>query len=67
MSFVVPEGLVVFSKTVCPKCVTIKKQLKAEGKEFTEIKVDENQDAYQFLVSSGFRSVPVVFQDGVVV
>ena len=61
------EGLVVFSKSVCPNCVTVKNKLKAQGKEFTEIKLEENPEALAFLKEQGFRSVPVVMQDGVVV
>lgn len=61
------EGLVVFSKNVCPHCVTVKNKLKAQGREFTEIKLEENPEALVFLKEQGFRSVPVVMQDGVVV
>lgn len=61
------EGLIVFSKNVCPNCVTVKNKLKAQGKEFTEIKLEENPEALAFLKEQGFRSVPVVMQDGVVV
>lgn len=65
MSFVVPDGVVVFSKDVCPNCVTMKNILKQAGVEYTEIKVDENLDALMFLKQAGFRSVPVMFKDGV--
>lgn len=66
MSFVIPNGVVVFSKNVCPNCVTLKNVLKQNNVEYTEIKVDEDVDALMFLKESGFRSVPVMFKDGVV-
>lgn len=67
MSFVVPKGLVVFSKNVCPNCVTVKNKLKAQGKDYTEIKLEENPEALSFLKEQGFRSVPIVMLDGEVV
>lgn len=60
-------GVVVFSKEVCPNCVTLKNQLKAKNIAFTEIKVDEDFEALTYLKQSGFRSVPVLMKDGVVV
>lgn len=61
------KGVVVFSKEVCPNCVTLKNQLKTKNITFTEIKVDEDFEALIYLKSSGFRSVPVLMKDGVVV
>ena len=60
-------SVVVYSKTVCPNCVTLKNQLKAKGVEFTEIKVDEDMEALAYLKQQGFRAVPVLMKDGVVV
>ena len=60
-------SVVVYSKTVCPNCVTLKNQLKSKGIEFTEIKVDEDMKALAYLKQQGFRAVPVLMKDGVVV
>lgn len=64
MSFNIPEGYVMFSKSVCPNCVTLKQRLITKNIPFTEIKVDEDTEAREFLVVQGFRSVPVLFVDG---
>ena len=64
MSFNLPDGYVVFSKSVCPNCVTLKQRLITKNIPFTEIKVDEDTEAREFLVGQGFRSVPVLFVDG---
>lgn len=64
MSFNVPSGYVVFSKSVCPNCVTLKQRLITKNIPFIEIKVDEDTEAREFLVGQGFRSVPVLFVDG---
>lgn len=62
--FNVPMGYVVFSKSVCPNCVTLKNRLISQGVTFTEIKVDEDDNARSFLISKGYRSVPVLYVDG---
>ena len=62
--FVVPDGLVVFSKANCAGCVQLKSKLEAQDKSYFEYKIDENQDAANFVISKGFRSMPVVFLDG---
>lgn len=61
------SGVVVFSKSICPNCVTLKNQLNAKGISFTEIKVDEDMEALAYLKQQGFRAVPVLMKDGVVV
>lgn len=62
--FIVPDGYVVFSKSVCPNCVTLKNRLISQGVTFTEIKVDEDDNARSFLIGKGYRSVPVLYVDG---
>jgi glutaredoxin-like protein NrdH len=67
MSFVVPEGYVVFSKNVCPNCVTLKNKLNYQSIPYTEIKLEDTPEALTFLKEQGFRSVPVLMLDGKVV
>lgn len=64
MSFVVPEGLVVFSKSNCPACEELKAKLKEQETEYVEVKIDTKPEARDFIISKGFRSMPVVFKDG---
>jgi glutaredoxin len=62
------EGLVVFSKQgFCPNCVKLRAKLQSKGAVYTEYKVDVDTEAYTFLRSKGFSSVPVMFLDGEVV
>lgn len=63
-NFVVPEGLVVFSKNNCPACNQLKDKLKIQNKVFTEINIQENSSAQEFIINKGFRSMPVVFLEG---
>jgi glutaredoxin len=63
-NFVVPQGLVVFSKNNCPACNQLKDKLKFQNKVFTEINIQENSAAQEFIINKGFRSMPVVFLDG---
>lgn len=61
------EGLIVFSKSICPNCVTVKRKLEVLGQQYSEICVDEDPEALNFLKGKGFRSVPVVMLDGNVI
>ena len=56
--------LTVYSKTVCPYCVNAKNFLKAKGIEFSEINIEENEEARQFLKDKGHRTVPQIYKDG---
>lgn len=61
-------GLVVFSKEgFCPNCVKLKARLQSKGKEYTEYKVDVDPEAFAFLRSKGFSSVPVMMLNGEVI
>ena len=56
--------LTVYSKNNCPFCDQAKGLLKLKNIAFEEIKVDENPDARQFIVSEGHRTVPQIYKDG---
>jgi glutaredoxin len=56
--------LVIYSKNNCPNCVTLKGRLKIAGLDFMEVNVDSDASQRAFLVSSGHKSVPQVYQDG---
>lgn len=59
------KGIVVFSKAVCPNCDIVKKKLKAQGIDFVEVKLEDSPEALNMIKSKGYRSVPVVWKDGV--
>jgi glutaredoxin 3 len=56
--------LTVYSKANCPFCDQAKSLLKLKNIAFEEIRVDENPDARQFIVSEGHRTVPQIYKDG---
>ncbi len=58
-------NVVVYSKANCPQCVIVKSDLKAKGIDFTEVRVDQDPAAREFLIAKGHRSAPVVYVDGV--
>jgi len=42
------DKLIVYSKTNCPGCVTLKNKLKAEGKEFVEVVLGQDMSIEAF-------------------
>ena len=56
--------ITVYSKNNCPYCVQAKNLLTLKGINYTEIKIDENADAKEFVVGEGHRTVPQIYQDG---
>lgn len=53
--------LTVYSKTVCPYCVNAKNWLKMKKIPFTEVNVEENDQARQRMQAMGLRTVPQIF------
>jgi len=56
--------LTVYSKNNCPFCVKAKYLLEQKGIAFEEIKIDENPEAREFVMSAGHRTVPQIYQNG---
>lgn len=54
-----PE-ITVYTKTVCQPCKATKRKLAKHSIPFTEINVEENADAAQFLRDGGYTEAPVV-------
>lgn len=62
-----PEPLTMYTTTWCAFCRRLKSQLAAEGIEITEVNIEEDPDAadYVMSVNGGFQTVPtVLFPDG---
>jgi glutaredoxin len=57
----------VYSKTNCPGCTVVKKKLEQLGYGYLEVNIDKDQNAKQWLIDQGHRSVPVVLFNGKVV
>ncbi len=55
----------VYSKRVCPYCVSAKRLLGRKGVAFEEIDVEHDEEKRAWLVgASGQRTVPQIFVDG---
>jgi glutaredoxin len=58
------QGMIVYSKTICPKCLWIKSELEQKELEYQEINIDKNTEARQKIIEAGILSVPVVEING---
>lgn len=56
--------LTVYSKKHCPFCDQAKALLKRKDIPFEEIKIDENEQAREFILSKGHRTVPQIYHRG---
>ena len=56
--------LTVYSKTVCPYCVNAKNFLKAKNIPFEEINIEQSDEARQFIIDKGHRTVPQIYFQG---
>lgn len=59
----VPDGLVVFSGTDCPKCETLKSKLTQKGITYREVNIREDEAALTFLRSKGHRGIPQIYRE----
>jgi glutaredoxin 3 len=53
--------ITVYSKNTCPFCDRAKALLENKGVAFNVVNIEEAQDAREFLVDQGLRSVPQIF------
>ena len=61
------QPLTMYTTTWCAFCKRLKSQLAREGIEISEINIEEDESAAEFVMSvnGGFQTVPtVVFPDG---
>lgn len=57
--------ITVYSKNNCPFCDRAKALLENKGVEYKVVNIEDEPDAREFLVDQGLRSVPQIFNDGV--
>jgi glutaredoxin len=57
--------ITVYSKNNCPFCDRAKALLESKGVEYTVVNIEEAPEARELLVDQGLRSVPQIFNDGV--
>ena len=56
--------LTVYSKKHCPFCDQAKALLKRKDIPFEEIKIDEDEQAREFILNKGHRTVPQIYYRG---
>jgi glutaredoxin 3 len=56
--------LTIYSKNQCAFCEQAKALLKSKDIAYEEIKIDENAEARDFILSEGHRTVPQIYKDG---
>jgi len=56
--------LTVYSKNNCPFCVQAKTQLTNADITFTEINIEEDVEARDFIIGQGHRTMPQIYKDG---
>lgn len=54
----------IYTSNTCVFCKAAKQYFNENNIEFKEMNIDENPDAVQYLVSKGYRGVPVINIDG---
>jgi glutaredoxin 3 len=56
--------VIVYSKNNCPFCVQAKNLLTLKGVEYTEVRIDQDTAAREFVLAEGHRTVPQIYKDG---
>lgn len=59
-----PTSVVIYSKNNCAACVNAKNMLKSYNMEFIEYNCDNDFEAFDYVVSQGWRSFPQIIFDG---
>lgn len=54
----------IYTSNTCVFCKAAKQYFNENNIEFKEMNIDENPDAVEYLVSKGYRGVPVINIDG---
>lgn len=56
--------ITVYSKNNCAFCTQAKNLLTSKGIAYTEVKIDEDSAARDFVLAQGHRTVPQLYKDG---
>lgn len=56
--------MIIYTRTVCPKCSLVKTLLDASNIEYEVVNLDNNIQAEEELKEKGFMSLPIVLDEG---
>ena len=56
--------MILYTKTICPKCMVAKMQLNNDGIEYETVNLDENEDVREELKDKGFLTTPILEHKG---
>jgi len=56
--------ITVYTKNNCGFCMMGKAMLSKYGYQYTEINIEEDTDAMEFIISQGHKTMPQFYQDG---
>ena len=56
--------ITMYTKNNCGFCMMAKGLLNNRGIEYTEINIEEDSEAMDFIMSEGHRTMPQFYQDG---
>ncbi|OUM96238.1 MAG: glutaredoxin [Thermobacillus sp. ZCTH02-B1] len=54
----------LYTKTVCPRCLWIKSEVRRSGREVEIVDIDKEESARERLITAGVRTVPALEADG---
>ena len=53
-------NVTVYSKNNCPACEATKKQLDAQGTEYSVVNIEDDDTGFEKVIEMGYNQVPVV-------
>lgn len=56
--------MILYTKTVCPKCMLAKLQLSNAGINYDVVNLDKHEDKREELKSKGFLTTPILENNG---
>ena len=56
--------ITIYTKTPCPYCDQAKHYLKGISEEYREINIMENENAREWLIAQGHKTVPQIYYEG---
>jgi len=56
--------LTIYTKPACPACERVKHYLTTNNIQFETVDITQDANAKQFMIESGYRMVPQIFNDG---